>query len=994
MKPIFYRTLLPALYLSAYPLSAAEIMPAPYSPLKTANIPENLLTNADFTNHWEWVEQKWLAGYPSLTIEKQKYLANLEITLLNPAFSKQVVTLLDNSYSLNNTLNSVQLSIGSSLYDAGNSEAVNTVVKGEYLNSKGNIETGVLQVYTGGTAHHTTVEENGALTLNGSGEAYDTLVKTGGIQTLGSKSYAQANVIDGGTQQLNVGSTAVAEDTLVYNKGQQIIYGGTAKNSHIGADSYQLASGLAMNTYLYNGAFQQVYAGKGEGYVADTDTTIYAGARQTVTYGVSENAQVYGTQVITGVDGSWSDGDWTSDSTSKVRVNGQQSTGATVYAGGLQRIQTGNADGAQIYGTQLVSGQKGGWVSGLWVDQDGYTGGTRANATNTTVLAGGLQQLAWYGEATNTIVDGGTQQVDALGHITDTTIQNGGASYIDFGGYSSGFLNVQDGSLTMKAGDEHDWTGNLGKGAWAAAVDLQGPSSTLFIKQNSDASESVVTIKALTNNGNVSFGAADGSDEGRYSRLELATLEGSGTFYMNTNLSGNEGDFLSVSESVSGNFNVTVRDSGQELRTTSASPYHLIYASGSAADTFAMSNGSVDLGAYKYYLVHGEDTDKDNWYLSPQANTTEPGPDPEPTPEPKPEPTPEPEPEPTPEPKPEPTPEPKPEPTPEPEPEPTPEPEPEPTPEPKPEPTPEPKPELSESAKAAIIMANVTPTIWDAELSTLRTRLGDVRKNGESENAAWGKYISSRYRMSTEHVGYRQDTSGVILGGDKRLALSNSTLLLGAMASFTRSDINSSSANGKVDSYGLGLYATWLHNNGYYIDSVIKANRFRTENSPRFNASRTNAKDNTVGGGFSLEAGRYMAFGSWFVEPYVQSALFIGDKTQYQFDSGMTVKADATQSLKGEAGLTFGKNITLLSGAMLQPYMRLAVRHEFMKNNALVINQTEHFSNDMSGTSGKYGLGMTAKLNDSWSAWGEVSYEKGQHIEMPYSGHLGLRLSF
>ena len=79
---------------------------------------------------------------------------------------------------------------------------------------------------------------------------------------------------------------------------------------------------------------------------------------------------------------------------------------------------------------------------------------------------------------------------------------------------------------------------------------------------------------------------------------------------------------------------------------------------------------------------------------------------------------------------------------------------------------------------------------------------------------------------------------------------------------------------------------------------------------------------------------------------------------------------------------------------MIQPYWRLAVRNEFIKNNDDVMDHTENFTNDLSGTSGKYGLGMTAKLNDRWSAWGEVSYEKGQHIETPYSGQLGIRYSF
>lgn len=76
------------------------------------------------------MEQKWGEKYPALTIKDKKYIANQEIVLINPDFYKQNVVLLNESYSYNNTLNSVQLSIGDGLYEAAGSEAVNTTVKG------------------------------------------------------------------------------------------------------------------------------------------------------------------------------------------------------------------------------------------------------------------------------------------------------------------------------------------------------------------------------------------------------------------------------------------------------------------------------------------------------------------------------------------------------------------------------------------------------------------------------------------------------------------------------------------------------------------------------------------------------------------------------------------------------------------------------------------------------------------------------------------------
>ncbi|WP_279799187.1 autotransporter outer membrane beta-barrel domain-containing protein [Morganella sp. GD04133] len=60
----------------------------------------------------------------------------------------------------------------------------------------------------------------------------------------------------------------------------------------------------------------------------------------------------------------------------------------------------------------------------------------------------------------------------------------------------------------------------------------------------------------------------------------------------------------------------------------------------------------------------------------------------------------------------------------------------------------------------------------------------------------------------------------------------------------------------------------------------------------------------------------------------------------------------------------------------------------------MVINDTESFSNDISGAVGKYGAGLTAQMNNPWSAYAEFNYAKGSHVETPYSGNPGIRYRF
>ncbi|WP_140917864.1 autotransporter outer membrane beta-barrel domain-containing protein [Limnobaculum xujianqingii] len=944
---------LPALFSLSATVQAAAFPQDPFEPKQKSPVVADILSNAAYSDDGERISNVWDSVYRA-KIDDYKYIYDREIVRTRLDAMGQILTISNNSYSLNTTINSVQFTMES------DSIAVGTVVKGT-VSDGSKILGGFLQLSSTSKAFDTLVESDGSISVRNGAEAYNTTVMAGGIQVVGDGGYAQANLIDGGTQQLSVMSTAVVEDTLVKNGGEQIIYGGTATNSHIGSGSYQLASGVAIDTKVYDGGFQLVYAGSGDEKISDQDGTIYAGGRQLVQAGISDGAQVYGWQLITAADGKWQNGDWVMDGTSVSRQ--QKSTNATIYAGGRQQVQTGISDGAKVYGLQVVSGSKGGWVSGQWVDQDEWIG-KRPLVQNATIYSGGEQRVDYYGEAKGTLIDGGSQFVDERGHVENTTIQGNGRSTITYGGYSTGIMDVNDGSLTMIGGDSHSWTGNLGKGAYASSVNLNGKNSRLYVQHNDMTSESTATVADLAiNSGSVIFGRQDGSDAGKYSRLELETLSGSGTFVMNTNINGGVGDFLNISDSISGAFNVNVRDSGQELRAVAAGvdPHHLIFANGSATDSFTLVNGSVDLGAYKYYLVQGDAGDQDNWYLSPTAvEPEEPGPvDPE---EPGPGPGPV-------------------------------------------DPeipggenpggvSPNPKPELSDSAKSVIALANVTPTIWDGELSTLRARLGDLRDNRGPQNGAWGKYITNRYRVSTDNVSYKQDMNGVMLGGDHGIELDGGRLIIGGLFSYTHSELDSRSGDGKVDSYALGLYTTWLMDNGYYLDGVLKANHFRTENNARFNDGKTKGTDNTNGIGISLEAGKHIKLDSYFIEPYLLGSAFHGGKTSYKLDSDMKVKADSAQSLKVEAGTTFGKSFVLADGTIIKPYGRLAVSHEFKKNNDVIINDTERFTNDMSGTVGKYGVGFTAQFNDQWSTYAEINYANGSHIEMPYSGHLGVRYSF
>lgn len=828
------------------------------------------------------------------TVEGYKYLSGIDINY--SAAKKPNVIFKDDTHLIGTTIGHSTTHLGDS-YRAthfDNSSVIGITLKGIDAGHVAN-----LQMYNGTTSYNTTVDAFGVMELRTASDtkqrvsAYNTRVNKDGKLTVGYNAYAENSLIDGGELYIPVGDKdAETQNTLIKNGGTYTQDSGTATNNYItGAGSYHAVSGLALNNYIYDGSYQMVYAG-GDDDVAARNTTI--------------------------------------------------------YQGGTQRIKSGTAEDNLVYGTQIITSHHGDWKNGQWVSSEDptETHGDTPTALNSTIMSSGEQIVSRMGNAENTLIDGGKQYVEEYAGIRDTTIRNGGSTVIDNGGYSFGKLNVEKGSVTLKSGGKHYWTEDFSTGAYAQNIELMGSESLLYITPDDNPSESVATISSLKNNGVTIFGDISGNDHKRYSQLNIKELTGNGLFVMNTSLADGSGDFLSISDNTDGKFGVRVMDSGKALvsNTTDPDRYHLIHAAGSQSDTFTMTNKSVDLGAYKYYLTQDKDS-ADEWYLSPTKETAPVDPDPKPEPEPKPDPKPE-------------------------------------------------LPDLSEPSKTAMMIANALPQIWRSELSTLRARLGELRNNPQVNLGVWSKVTGGRHNISNNEVAYRHDISGIVAGGDKMTELENGYLWSGVVAGYSHSSLKMDKNDGTINSYSLGVYTTWQHKSGIYVDGVVKANHFRSDYDASFNEGKTSANSNTSGIGFSVETGKYFEKENYFIEPYAMVAAFRGQGADYRYSNEMSIKADAARSFSGELGATFGKNFVLENGAQIKPYIRVAVNHEFLKNGDVELNKQGKRTNDMSGTTGKYGIGVDAKLNNNWAIYGEFNYANGSKQETPYSGFLGVNYRF
>ncbi|WP_440809849.1 autotransporter outer membrane beta-barrel domain-containing protein [Pseudomonas syringae] len=304
---------------------------------------------------------------------------------------------------------------------------------------------------------------------------------------------------------------------------------------------------------------------------------------------------------------------------------------------------------------------------------------------------------------------------------------------------------------------------------------------------------------------------------------------------------------------------------------------------------------------------------------------------------------------------------------------------------------------VSPAAATVVALFNTAPTVWYGELSSLRTRMGELRHNG-GQSGAWMRTYGNKFNVSdASGFGYQQTQQGFSLGADGKVPMGDGQWLAGVMAGQSSSDLSlDRGASGKVDSYYVGAYSTWLDSDtGYYFDGVLKFNRFN--NKARVNLSdgiRTKGDYSNSGVGASLEFGRHIKLDNgYFVEPYSQLAGVVVEGKDYELDNGMRAENDLTRSLVGKLGATTGRNFDLGQGRTVQPYVRTAWVHEFAKNNEVQVNDNV-FNNDLSGSRGELGIGIAASLSERFQVHADFEHSNGDKVEQPWGASVGIRYSW
>ena len=303
---------------------------------------------------------------------------------------------------------------------------------------------------------------------------------------------------------------------------------------------------------------------------------------------------------------------------------------------------------------------------------------------------------------------------------------------------------------------------------------------------------------------------------------------------------------------------------------------------------------------------------------------------------------------------------------------------------------------ISPGTRSVLALFNTAPTVWYGELTSLRSRMGEIRLD-QGSTGLWMRAYGNKFDVSeSSGLAYTQNQQGFSFGADASLPVGDGRWLAGVMGGYSKSDLElAQGTSGTVNSYYVGAYTTWIDDSGYYFDGVLKFNRFKNKSSVSLSDDEhTQGSYDNSGVGASLEFGRHIKLANeYFVEPYTQLSGVIIQGKRYDLDNGMSAEGDRTRSLLGKLGATAGRDFNLGDGKVIQPYVRVAYVREFAKNNEVEVNN-DVFNNDLSGSRGELGAGIAMSVSDRLSLHADFDYSNGDKIEQPWGANVGLRYSW
>ena len=280
---------------------------------------------------------------------------------------------------------------------------------------------------------------------------------------------------------------------------------------------------------------------------------------------------------------------------------------------------------------------------------------------------------------------------------------------------------------------------------------------------------------------------------------------------------------------------------------------------------------------------------------------------------------------------------------------------------------------------------------WRNEINHLTKRLGDIRAS-ESTIGAWARVYGGASEWGS-NPEVDMDHTTIQVGGDYRVS---PNWIVGGAFSYTDSDAESGNGFADGESYSLAAYATYLADNGSFLDVIARYGYLKNDITAGNMALET--KNNAFS--LSVEGGHQFRFieDRAYIEPQIELTYGFVSGDDADASNGVRIEQDDYQNLITRVGVRTGFDFPEKAGTI---YATLSYSYDFLGDaDGTASGQTQAgyesvvLTEDLGGGWVTYGIGAQFRLGDNAFAYGELERTSGGDIDNPYLFNVGFRYNF
>lgn len=272
--------------------------------------------------------------------------------------------------------------------------------------------------------------------------------------------------------------------------------------------------------------------------------------------------------------------------------------------------------------------------------------------------------------------------------------------------------------------------------------------------------------------------------------------------------------------------------------------------------------------------------------------------------------------------------------------------------------------------------------------------------NQETDSIAWIRVQADKSSFNDQFDSKRRTTSELIhFGSDvwRHTLTDGSRLDLGIMGLLGKGETKTRNSHAKakssLDSYNLGIYATWqqqpIEQTGGYVDSWLMYgtvdNKIKGDGLASSESYKTKAYSASIEGGYALALDQQKR---WYLQPQAQ-LIWSGYNAGHHTENNKThVRWKSDNQLTSRLGARLFADFETNSGIKLQPFVE--TNYWNYSNNSQMTFDKDRVKDKTPTNAVELSLGLQATTNNNVDIWTRLSVEKGNRQYRHVNGQVGV----